>query len=299
MRTSSGFRVRRLLIALPLSLSVSCGAVNAANQPEPAPAAANATTAPSEILPPSTRDPAPETRAANEIDPKLLLLAVTEAEPNTTLGAVVVDRVSGEIPLAINLNRQFRSASLVKLLIAIDVLERGADAGDRKRLTEMLMRSDDHIASALWVQGGGQDIVLRTTRTLGLTDTLPPENPGQWGEVLLSAADLARVYHHILNMPASDSALIVDALGNTERVAADGFDQYFGIPNGLPAHWAVKQGWGNNDTAMVLHSTGLVGPDWRYIVVLLTEHPLDSSWQASASAVTNAAAVLRSQLPGA
>jgi hypothetical protein len=99
-------------------------------------------------------------------------------------------------------------------------------------------------------------------------------------------------------MSTADRTLIVDALAQAPQVAADRFDQYFGIPDGLPAPWAIKQGWGNNDTAMVLHSTGLVGPDWRYVVVLLTEHPLGSGWGTSAESVTSAAASLQRLLPG-
>jgi hypothetical protein len=49
---------------------------------------------------------------------------------------------------------------------------------------------------------------------------------------------------------------------------------------------------------MVLHSTGLVGRDWRYVVVLLTEHPLGSGLRTSANAVTAAAEALRGELPG-
>jgi hypothetical protein len=100
-------------------------------------------------------------------------------------------------------------------------------------------------------------------------------------------------------MPPEDRALVVDALAEAPEYAADDFDQYFGIPDGLDAQWAVKQGWGNNDHAMVLHSTGLVGEGWRYVVVLLTEHPLGSGWRTSADSVTAAASELSGTLPGA
>jgi hypothetical protein len=88
----------------------------------------------------------------------------------------------------------------------------------------------------------------------------------------------------------------VDALAKATEYGADDFRQYFGIPDGLSAQWAIKQGWGNNDHTMVLHSTGLVGPKWRYIVVLLTEHPLGSGWKTCARSVTAAAEVLNQQL---
>lgn len=235
---------------------------------------------------------------SSQIDPAAVLRAAAGAEPDTVLGAVVVDRAAGTQPLSVAGDRQFRSASLVKLLIAIDAVERGVDDQDRERLAIMLTHSDDAMASEFWVTGGGPDIVSRTSDTIGLTGTEPPEDPGQWGEVLLTPADVARVYDHVLRLPDADRDLIVDALADTPRVAADGFDQHFGIPDGLASPWAVKQGWGNNETATVLHSTGLAGPDWRYIVVVLTEHPLDADWSASARSVTAAAATLHGQLPG-
>ena len=43
---------------------------------------------------------------------------------------------------------------------------------------------------------------------------------------------------------------------------------------------------------IVLHSTGLVGDGWRYIVVVLTEHPLGISWAAGRKSVTAAAKAL-------
>jgi hypothetical protein len=114
----------------------------------------------------------------------------------------------------------------------------------------------------------------------------------------MTARDVSLIYQHVLNLPPEDRSLMVDALAHATRVAADGFDQHFGIPNGLQTEWAVKQGWGNNEHAMVVHSTGLAGPDFRYVVVLLTEHPLGSDWSTSAESVTAAAAAMHGLLPG-
>ena len=289
MRNHHTRRARRLLVALPLSLIVSCGVASGGA------ASGGAVIAPEPSVLASAE---PRAEPPSQIDPEAVLRAAAGAEPDTVLGAVVVDRAADTQPLSVAGDRQFRSASLVKLLIAIDAVERGVDDQDRERLAIMLTHSDDAMASAFWVTGGGPDIVSRTSDTIGLTGTDPPEDPGQWGEVLLTPADVARVYDHVLRLPDADRDLIVNALADTPRVAADGFDQHFGIPDGLASPWAVKQGWGANETAAVLHSTGLAGPDWRYVVVVLTEHPLDADWSASARSVTAAAATLHGQLPG-
>jgi hypothetical protein len=185
----------------------------------------------------------------------------------------------------------------VKLLIAIDALHQGASVAERKNIARMLQMSDDAIASTMWVNDGGPRLVARTVQLIGLQGTEPPDVYGKWGETKLTAHDMVRVYQYVMNsLPPDDHALIVSALAQATEYGADDFRQYFGIPDGLTAQWAIKQGWGNNDHTMVLHSTGLVGPKWRYVVVLLTEHPLGSGWKTCADSVTAAAAALNQQL---
>ncbi|MPZ83661.1 MAG: hypothetical protein GEV28_26020 [Actinophytocola sp.] len=306
MRTFPLRGVRWLAVVLPLGLIVGCGARPVDTSAPPGPPIQIAPQS-SASLPPTPMPKNPPTEPKVErrgdkrpeaIDARLLAEAAAEVEPNTTLGAFVFDRTTGTTPLAYNADRPFRSASLVKLLIAIDALENGADAEDRERIARMLSLSDDDLASMFWVKDGGVGMVARTAAELGLGGVRPPEVPGQWGEVVVTPRDVAAIYRHVLAMPPEDQALIVKSLGRATPYAADGFDQYFGIPTGLKAQWAIKQGWGNNDEAMVLHSTGLVGPDFRYVVVLLTEHPLGSGWQTSAQSVTAAAMAMTGRLPG-
>jgi len=295
----------RLLVVLPLlGLTVACGgrpgtvsgAVDGFGTPVD-PTQPNTTSAPPAPMPKNPERakprPAPKTAPGG-----LLRKAAASVEPGTTLGAVVYDRTTGKYTVAYNADRGFRSASLVKLLIAIDLLERGAGSADRQRIARMLTMSDDGLASMFWVRAGGPALVTRTSAELGLTGVRPPEVAGQWGEVVVTPRDIVTIYRYVLGLPPADRDLIVDSLGQAPRVAADGFDQYFGIPDGLDAQWAVKQGWGNNDRTMVLHTTGLVGPGFRYVVVLLTEHPLGSGWQTCAQSVTAAAGALRAGLPG-
>ncbi|SDJ28876.1 hypothetical protein SAMN05192558_11498 [Actinokineospora alba] len=211
--------------------------------------------------------------------------AVRGVQKSATVGALVIDRQTGAELVSVNPDRRFHSASLVKLLIALDVLHSGG--GDRDRVRRMLQMSDDPIASELWTRAGGVAMITRTAKRLGLTHTRPPTDPGRWGDTLLSPRDVARIYTHVLTeLPAADQALVVDALATAPRVAADGFDQHFGIPTGVDADWAVKQGWGDNAKVDFVHSTGLVGAKWRYIVVLLTEHPPSTRLATAASSVT-------------
>jgi hypothetical protein len=274
-----------ILTAPPAAVST----VSVVPEPTPAPSPA----------PGPAPGPGPSGAEPMPIDPNLLVAAAQKVEPNTTLGAVVFDRTLKTELVAVNADRQFSSASLVKLMIAIDVLDQGADADDRRSLARMLSVSDDQIASAFWVKGGGSAIIERVTPLIGLQGTAPPDQPGRWGEVQLTAHDMLRVYLYVMGLPTADYTLIVDALAQAPEYAADDWDQWFGIPDGLNLQWAIKQGWGDNERTMVLHSTGLVGAGWRYVVILLTEHPLGSGWRTSEGAATAAAAALNGLLPEA
>ncbi|WP_218004505.1 hypothetical protein [Microtetraspora niveoalba] len=166
-----------------------------------------------------------------------------------TAGYVVFDRQAGKVIANRRVHHRFRSASVVKILIAIDYLERrkgAVPARDASLLASMLRGSDDDAATALWRLGGQGDIVRRMAGKIGLTDTAPPPaaKPGFWGYTAISAIDIARVYRYLLDKAAPrvrDG--VMGHLRQARQCATDGFDQYFGIPRGVPRPWAVKQGW--------------------------------------------------------
>jgi hypothetical protein len=215
--------------------------------------------------------------------------------PRARVGLEVLDRDTGTVLARLNTQQQFPSMSLVKLLIALHALGRGPrippDAATQGQLHRMLAASDDTIADALWQTEGGPALVRTMATLLGLSGTQPPGDPGEWGDTLVTPHDLVTVYRYITDrLPAPDRALILDALTHVPEIAADGTDQYFGIPHGLPhAAWAIKQGWGSSGPDAVMGSTGLVGS--RYIVVLLASAPL-SSYAALPAALTAAARTL-------
>ncbi|MEV0701503.1 serine hydrolase [Saccharopolyspora sp. NPDC050389] len=212
-----------------------------------------------------------------------------QASGETDSGTVVFDRVEQETLHTDQADRQFRSASLVKLLIGLDLVERGIVTPKRPspRMTRMLSHSDDAIASELWSSGGGPQIVTRVAADLGLSDTEPPDVPGRWGDTLITADDMVKVYQHILALPEAKRALLLDPLRDSARTAADGTDQHFGIPSALSGQpWGVKQAWAAGRGGVDAHTSGLVGSDDRYIVVVLTHHPEGYSLPKAESRVT-------------
>ncbi|MER7499197.1 hypothetical protein AB0L05_26610 [Nonomuraea pusilla] len=255
----------------------------------------------------------------------------------TTAAWLVFDRKAGTFVATRNAHRKFRSASVVKILIAIDYLERRASVpeADARLLEIMLRSSDDDAASTFWDRGGKGQIVVRTARRLGLADTTPPprSKPGFWGYTSLSAYDVVRTYRYLLDRAdARVRDTILGHLRHATPCGTDGFDQTFGIPDALPRPWAVKQGWSGFGTTPptrcrpggdaravgapiswiaqraagsgvpdygrpVLHTSGLAGKDDRYVMAVLTAHPAGSTWSASVRRVTTLTARLHRSLP--
>ncbi|WP_350277751.1 hypothetical protein [Kribbella sp. HUAS MG21] len=235
-----------------------------------------------------------------------------------TVGIAVFDRETGQFVQQLNAEQQFRSASVVKLLIALDFLwtrgpEYDVPAADRERLEVMLRSSDDDAASYYWEQLGGAAIVERMVGRLGLTHTAgpPASHPGFWGYVAITPADTVRIYRYLLDeAPAPVRRYVMDLLRRATRHGTDGFDQYFGIASAFEGDFSIKQGWSGfhgssgyssdrqkpesvvdlvNDA---LHTTGTVGPDDRSIVAVFTLHPSGTLYEQAYAEVTRLTAEL-------
>lgn len=237
-------------------------------------------------------------------------------------GYMVFDRAAGKVTLQHNAHGTVRSASVVKILIAVDYLEarggRSVPAADLALLRGMLRSSDDAAATALWRRGGRGAIVRRMVARMRLADTAPPPatHPGYWGYTAISAYDVVKAYRYVLEKAHPRiRRFVLGELRKATRCGKDRFDQSFGIPRAVPRPWAVKQGWSGFGTVPadpcesrpaggtafrlrpvaapylglgrpVLHTTGTVGTDDRRIVVVLTLHPAGTSFRAASSRLT-------------
>ncbi|WUI51779.1 hypothetical protein OHS59_01870 [Streptomyces sp. NBC_00414] len=267
--------------------------------------------------------------AADTASPAPRAAATVTVPAGVTAGVAVFDRQTGTFTEQLNTTMQFRSASVVKLLIALDYLwKRGPayeiPAGDRAQFNSMLRSSDDDAASDFWVRNGGGAIVDRMSRELKLDNTTrPPDGQdGMWGYSATTAADTVKVYRYLLDTaPATVRELIMGQLRQSTRCSTtDLFDQHFGIAGAFDRPWAVKQGWsgfGDRDdgtcpsdtsargteaadvdvTHPALHTTGTVGSGDRSIVVAFTLHPTGTSY---GKAYTDIGRLTRSlNVPGA
>lgn len=227
--------------------------------------------------------------------------AMRKTVAGSRAGIHIVNTTTGEILADINANEQFYTASVVKLLIAVDSfhsLNWNPDTDTSARVSRMLSYSDDTIADQFWDDNGGNSIVTRAAQLIGLPGTQPPSVLGMWGETLVTANDIVTVYHYLTQIaPDTARTTILTALRNAAHIAADGTDQYFGIPDGLPGFgWAVKQGWMSLGSETTLNTTGLVGSAEQYTVVVLSSQPAGVSWTTGGEALTAAIDVLRPEL---
>jgi hypothetical protein len=227
----------------------------------------------------------------------------------TTAGIAVLDRATGTYSdNGPNAHLPFGSASLVKLFIADRVLQsayvpgRTVSTADRTALTRMLRSSDDTAANSFWGRFGANAIVTDVAEAYGLTETAPPANPRYWGLTQVTAHDMVTFYDGLLSgsggLNATDRSWIVAQLRASTPTGTDGVYQWFGLHDGLPGEpvIGVKQGWMCcfSDGYIWRHSTGIVGQDSRYVVVVLAR---DAAAQTSAHTVAASTGAVRAMFP--
>ncbi|MFD5255268.1 hypothetical protein ACFWM5_20790 [Streptomyces bobili] len=275
---------------------------------------------------------AADTPAGQPVQPRA---AAVEVPAGVSAGVAVFDRQTGTFTEQLNSSTGFRSASVVKLLLALDYLwSRGPDytvpSADRAWLEPLLRSSSDDAANNYWSDNGGTAIVTRMVSRLGLKDTAPPPTgyEGYWGYTALSARDTVTIYRYLLDSaPGPMRDFVMGNLRQSTRCASDRFDQHFGVAGAFEKPWAVKQGWAGSSyekgtcgppraatatgtaspapaaaagvdlTRPALHSTGTVGAGDRSIVAVFTLHPVGTSY---GKAYTDIGRLTRSlNVPGA
>jgi len=206
------------------------------------------------------------------------------AKAGADITAAVLDRNTGQLITNGN-GTTIAIASVVKLFIADDLLlqvskgQTQLSPADRQSFDRMLRQSDDSAAEIFWNRSGGSAIVTRVAARYGLGSTRPPNN-GRWFNTISTATDLVRYYDMMMTgaggLPPEQASVILSNLAASTPMAIDGmmpggvYPQRFGIPDGLFAEpVAVKQGWMCCIGSDWMHlSTGVIGPDRRYIMVI-------------------------------
>ncbi|WP_082114524.1 serine hydrolase [Lentzea aerocolonigenes] len=206
------------------------------------------------------------------------MLDIAGAGGKSDVGVAVMDLQTGQT-ISQDGDKQFYSASLSKLILAVDALQQPLSDDEQDLIHRALSASDDEAMDVLWTRFDGMDAIGRVAAEAGLTGTHAPDDPSQWGEVVITANDMLRLYHYILGSPVRDT--IVAALSSAPSTAADGFDQEFGLLGVSGAY--AKQGWMFYlPSDVYLHSAGVL--DNRYAVAVLTTSP-SGNWTTARTAV--------------
>lgn len=206
-------------------------------------------------------------------------------------GIAVLDLHTGAYTGAGEATAEFASESVVKVLIATELLATGQMHGDVEATAyRMITRSDDAAASALYGLAGGSEVLGRVAARYGIPFLgSPPSQPWWWGNTKITAKGMVYLYAAVARDPKVGPWLM-NAMAHTERYGSDGRYQFFGIPSATD-HAAVKQGWGKDGADApnaVFNSTGYVD-QYRFAVAILTDGP-PSTYGDEISAVITAQA---------
>ncbi|WP_344681915.1 serine hydrolase [Saccharopolyspora taberi] len=209
----------------------------------------------------------------------------------------VLDRRTGEYAESGGARTTLYSASLSKLVVAVDVLDRSGRIGepDLDLVRRALGPSEDEAMNALWERFDGPGAIGRVAGALGLSDTRPPADPARWGETLTSARDVVRLFEHVLTgMDPADRDFVMTALHDAPATGGGGFDQRYGL--GAVPSSGVKSAWMCCQQARTtLHSAGVTDSSHRFVVALLSSQPA-VGYGPAREKLTEAATVLRAGL---
>jgi hypothetical protein len=234
-------------------------------------------------------------RAAVATDVQAAAEVATAAGYRT--GVAVLDLETGTYTGAGEDTATFASESVVKVLIATELLLTGKMTGSTETTAyEMITQSDDDDANALYALAGGDDVVDLVAEHYGIEDLgSPPDRAGWWGNTHLTAKGLVEFYAAV----AADDTVgpwLQNAMAHATEYGSDGTYQFFGLPSATTGA-AVKQGWGDDgddSPRAQFNSTGYVD-DGRYAVAILTDGPA-ASYGSTISAVVTAQA--QALMPG-
>lgn len=228
------------------------------------------------------------TDAVLGLDARAQQAASDAATKGADIGFTLLDRKTGRVVSGGD-SGAFPIASVSKLFIADDLLmqvakgQRQLSPDERQALDVMLRSSDDNAAEVFWSEGGGNDVINRVKARYGLAGTSAPYD-GHWWTTMSTTADLVRYYDMLLDgtggLPPQLASMILSDLSASTPTGLDGYPQRFGIPDGLFAEpVAVKQGWmpGWNGDDWLHVSTGVIGPDRRFVVAMASLQPVDDA----------------------
>ncbi len=245
-------------------------------------------TAATDTTPTEETGPLDEQRVLREIQ-------AAAAGAGGSITAVVLDADGRPLVTAPDAATPVFTASLVKVLVVTRLLALDAAGAvvltdeDRALMRRAIVSSDDAAMNILWTRHDGARLVRDIAATVPLTCTRPPDIPGEWGQAITTAADVATLLAALEQiLQPADAAILLGWMRSATATAADGFDQRYGLWTDSTGATALKQGWMCCiDDRRYLHSAGVL--DDGRSVVLLGNFPAATTWGQAAAALSAAA----------
>lgn len=189
-------------------------------------------------------------------------------------GIAVVDTETGRVYADGSADHLFRSASVVKTLIAARLILLGKLSGRNRALARlMITESDNAAASTLYPKAGGDRLVPKLAHHYGvrkLGRATRTTGAMRWGTTKLTARGTAKLYAAIRHDPR-----VWPWLSRTmhayHRHSSTGEPNAWGLVAASP-HAAVKNGWVLDGDRAQINSTGFVDHD-RFAVAIFSRGP--------------------------
>jgi hypothetical protein len=187
-------------------------------------------------------------------------------------GFTVIDLATGDILGGGYAETQIRTASVIKVPIAMELMAmanaqgRALTPSEQSELQLMITQSDNNAATQLWNEVGGAN-VIGLMRSLGATQTVADPG-GAWGFTLTTSRDLAVVLARLAQGVLGPSATN-EIISLMRQVIPS---QAWGIGAAIPGA-AIKNGWFPDPGDWRVNCLGIAGGR-RYALAIMTEYPI-------------------------
>ena len=199
-----------------------------------------------------------------------------------TTGIAVLDTTTGRMLGNGDSGVALRTASIVKVVIAMRLFalaqeqHRGLRPDEQSDLSAMIRASENDAATRLWNALGGPAVIDWVRQVVGVRNTGPPPDPGDWGDSTTSAHDMATILSALVHARGLTAAHRDALLAEMRQVVPA---QRWGVGDAVHHSTpAVKNGWfpDIDEQMWRVHCTGVVddGPHpSRWVIVVTTRYP--------------------------
>ena len=213
-------------------------------------------------------------------------------------GITIIDRAHGNLMKsnADAAHHQFtmESAGRLPILLYAARIDEEVGKGNVPDIASMMQGFSGEATERLWTKYGGTSIIGDVAKRYNLQETTAGSG---WRDTKTSAVDIGRMYRRFLDDDGVDvetKKYVIQLLRSTSPTVV-GEDMSFGLPTAMGAvntgtvneELAWVQGWSpSGSDPMIRTTSGVIGEDMRYIVVIASEVVSDID-DAAANATLN------------